>query len=63
MATNLNIDVDLLDQAYQLGGFRTKRETVEQALREFIHRRKQQEVLRFLNNVEYEPDSGRGSGS
>jgi Arc/MetJ family transcription regulator len=39
MLTNLAIDDQLLDQARTLGGYRTKRETVNEALREFIQQR------------------------
>ena len=46
MPTNLAIDDQLLDQALTVGGYRTKRETVNQALREFIQRRKRLELLK-----------------
>lgn len=36
MPTNLAIDDDLLQQAFELSGFRTKREAVNDALREYI---------------------------
>jgi Arc/MetJ family transcription regulator len=39
MPANLAIDDQLLDQARNVGGYRTKRETVNEALREFIQRR------------------------
>jgi Arc/MetJ family transcription regulator len=40
MPTNLHIDSDLLEQAQRLGHHRTKRETVDEALREYIQFRK-----------------------
>lgn len=36
MPTNLAIDDDLLQEAFDLSGFRTKREAVNDALREYI---------------------------
>ena len=38
MATNLAIDQDLLDKALAIGGEKTKKATVNRALREFIAR-------------------------
>jgi Arc/MetJ family transcription regulator len=42
LATNLEIDQKLLARAVKLGGFRTKRETVNAALADYIRRREQQ---------------------
>jgi Arc/MetJ family transcription regulator len=54
MPTNLAIDDQLLEQALSVGGYRTKRETVNEALREFIQRRKRLELLKLVGQVEYE---------
>ena len=56
VATNLNIDEQLLDEALRLGGRKTKRETVNDALTEYINRRKQQELLALFSQVEFDPD-------
>jgi Arc/MetJ family transcription regulator len=45
MATNLAIDAKLLAEALKTGGLRTKKATVNEALRELIQRRKQAEIL------------------
>lgn len=45
MATNLKIDEDLLKEALSLGGFKTKKDTVNEALRSYIQHQKQ---LKFL---------------
>ena len=55
MPTNLAIDDRLLDQALSVGGYRTKRETVNEALREFVQRRKRMELLKLVGKVEYDP--------
>ena len=45
MATNLSINPELLQKALEVSGLKTKRETVNLALREFINRHKQLEIL------------------
>ena len=54
MPTNLAIDDGLLEQAQELGKHRTKRETVNAALEEYIQRRKQQAILALFGNVDYQ---------
>ena len=54
MPTNLAIDDGLLEQAQELGKHRTKRETVNAALQEYIRRRQQQEILTLFGKVAYE---------
>ena len=44
MATNLSIDTNLLSEALLISGLNTKKDTVNQALMEFIQRRKQREI-------------------
>ncbi|PKL33873.1 MAG: DUF2191 domain-containing protein [Spirochaetae bacterium HGW-Spirochaetae-10] len=56
MATNLSIDEKLLDEAKELGRFKTKRETVNTALQEFIQRRRQLEVLSLYDSIDYNAD-------
>ncbi len=55
MPTNLAIDDQLLDQARSVGGYRTKRETVNEALREFIQRRQRLELAKLAGKVAYDP--------
>jgi Arc/MetJ family transcription regulator len=54
MPTNLAIDDQLLDQARSVGGYRTKRETVNEALREFIQRRQRLELAKLAGKVAYD---------
>ena len=56
MPTNLAIDPELLDAAHRIGGHRTKKATVTEALREYILRRKQQRILDLFGTVEFDPD-------
>jgi Arc/MetJ family transcription regulator len=54
MPTNLAIDDDLLEEARRIGGRKTKRETVNDALREFIQRRQRQELVALFGHVDYD---------
>ncbi len=55
MATNLALDDQLIEEARQLGGQRTKKDVVTQALVEYIQRRKQLQVLALFGTVDYAP--------
>jgi Arc/MetJ family transcription regulator len=54
MATNLNIDIKPLNEAYQIGNFKTKKEAVNVALKEYIQRHRQKDMLKFLNKVDFD---------
>ena len=56
MATNLDIEPDLLEEAMKLGGHRTKRAAVIEALREYVERRNQLRILELFGTVEYDED-------
>ena len=55
MATNLAIDDGLLEEALLIGGHRTKKATVTEALQEYIRRRKQEKILELFGTVEIDP--------
>jgi len=55
MATNLAIDDNLLEEALKIGGQKTKRATVTEALQEYIQRRKQQQVVELFGKVDWDP--------
>ena len=56
MASNLAIDDSLLVLAQSISGLKTKRETVNRALKEFVQRHKQEEVIDLFGTVEYDED-------
>jgi Arc/MetJ family transcription regulator len=56
MATNLAIDGELLQKALEVGGLKTKKETVNSALREFIDRHKQIEILDLFGKMDPDAD-------
>lgn len=56
MATNLAIDDSLLIEAQKLSGIKTKKETVNTALKEFIQRKKQEEILDLFGQFSSDED-------
>jgi Arc/MetJ family transcription regulator len=56
MPTNLAISDELLEEARQAGGHRTKKATVTEALEEYIQRRRQLEILSLFGKIDYDPE-------
>ncbi len=56
MATNLSIDTELLNEALVISGLPTKKDTVNQALMEFVQRRKQREITALFGNLPQDED-------
>jgi hypothetical protein len=56
MATNLAIDDKLLEEARLVGKHVTKKAVVNEALAEYIQRRKQVEIINLFHTVEYDAD-------
>jgi len=55
--TNLNIDDRLLAEALRVGGQRTKRQTVNDALQEYVQRRRRRrlELVKHFGKVDFDP--------
>ena len=56
MATNLSIDTNLLDEALRISDLPTKKDAVNQALTEFLQRRKQREITSLFGNLPQDAD-------
>jgi len=56
MATNLALDNTLIIEAQKIGGFKTKKDTVNTALLEFIQRHKQLEIVKLFGKINYNAD-------
>lgn len=54
MPSNLAIDDKLLEQALRVGGYKTKRETVNEALREFVQIRQRRELVKLFGRIDYD---------
>lgn len=55
MPTNLAIDDNLIREALKIGGHRTKKETVTAALKEYIQRREQQNIIELFGTIDFDP--------
>jgi len=56
MATNLGIDQELLEEAVALGGHRTKRATVNEALSEYVRRRQRLRAAEHFGTFDFDPE-------
>ena len=56
MAANLAIDDNLLALEQSVGGIKTKKETVNLALKEFVQRRQQKGIIDLFGEIEYDDD-------
>jgi Arc/MetJ family transcription regulator len=56
MRTNIDIDDDVLREAQRLLGTKTKRDTVDLALRELVARQRQIGILQLRGKVRWEGD-------
>ncbi len=56
MATNLALDDGLIEEAKRLGKHRTKKDAVTEALKEYVQRKKQMEILDIFGTIEYDED-------
>ncbi len=54
MATNIELNETLLKKAMTLGGLRTKKDTVNEALAEYVQRREQLKIVELFGTIEYE---------
>ena len=55
MATNLALDPELLDRAFELSGEKTKKAAVTKALEEFVARREQAKLVELFGALEWDP--------
>lgn len=55
MATNLDLDPELIERAVALSGAPTKKAAVTAALQEFIARREQGRLLELFGKLEWDP--------
>lgn len=56
MKTHMDIDAELLAQAMDAGGHRTKRDAVNTALREYINLRRRLELLALSGKIRWHGD-------
>lgn len=57
MTTTSNLDIDkLIVKARKVGKHKTKKETITNALEEYIERREQKKIKDLFDKIEYEGD-------
>ena len=55
MPTNLALDDKLVQEVKRLGGHSTKRAAVNEALQEYVTRRKQKKILEIFGTLDWDP--------
>ncbi|HEY0758885.1 MAG TPA: type II toxin-antitoxin system VapB family antitoxin [Acidisarcina sp.] len=56
MPTNLALDDKLITEAMKIGGHKSKKDTVNAALREYIQHRKQLEIINAFGTFDFDED-------
>ncbi|MDB6133809.1 MAG: hypothetical protein JWM59_2052 [Verrucomicrobiales bacterium] len=56
MPKTIRVDENLVREAQRLGGHSSKRAAVEEALREYVQRRRQSEIIQFFGRIDYARD-------
>ena len=54
MPSNLALDDALVEEARRLGGHRTKRSAVNEALAEYVARRKRRKILELFGKLDWD---------
>ncbi|MBN1902483.1 type II toxin-antitoxin system VapB family antitoxin [Candidatus Sumerlaeota bacterium] len=56
MATNLQIDDNLIMKAKKLGGHKTKKAAVTTALQEYVRNLKQEKIISLFGKIDFDPN-------
>lgn len=56
MPTNLAINDKLLQEALEISGLKTKKDTVNLALKEFVNKRRQMEIIKLFGTMDPDPE-------
>jgi Arc/MetJ family transcription regulator len=62
VATNLALDDNLIKEAQELGGHKTKKAAVTAALEEYIRYRQQMKIEELFGTVDFDPDYDHKAG-
>ena len=55
MASNIAFDLFLLEEAVKMGHHKTKKEAINAALKEYVMRHKQLNLIKFFGKVKFDP--------
>ena len=56
MRTNIDIDDELLEQAFSVSRIRTKKELIHEALKEFIRLKRRKDLTELAGFIEFRKD-------
>jgi len=56
MRTNIEIDDELMKQALKMSDLKTKKDVVNEALRVFVQREAQKQILKYRGKLKWEGD-------
>jgi Arc/MetJ family transcription regulator len=56
MASNIAFDPLLLQEAVRVGHHKTKKDAINSALKEYVMRHRQLELIEFFQEVDFDPD-------
>jgi Arc/MetJ family transcription regulator len=56
MRTNIDIDDDLMEQAFSVSRIRTKKELIHEALKEFIRLKRRKDLTELAGFIEFRND-------
>ena len=56
MATNLAVSDKLIEEARVIGGHKTKKAAVTEALQEYVQCHKQMEIINLFGSIDYDPE-------
>lgn len=56
MPTNLAIDDHLIEEARAIGGHKSKKAAVTIALKEYVQRHKQAEIIKLFGTIDFDPN-------
>lgn len=54
MATNIELNESLLTRAMKLGGMKTKKDAVNEALAEYVQRREQLKITELFGTIDFD---------
>ncbi|NLX25675.1 MAG: type II toxin-antitoxin system VapB family antitoxin [Lentisphaerae bacterium] len=56
MATNLQLSDSLIQKAVKLGGHKTKKGAVTEALKEYVNHLEQKKIISLFGEIDIDPD-------
>lgn len=56
MRMNIDIDENLLREAMEISGLKTKKAVVNEALARYVGLKKQKDILELMGKIDFDPD-------